>query len=234
MNSVNNGPYGDAVVQEMIPFLEKHFRIITQAVCAAARGRVDERMAVARDAAAASGVLRRRVDLPARSDRLHALPDDEHLHGLERVPRADRPVHEHRALLPAHDRRPRTFISTRELSRFEAVLGSQGRSAYQLEAWEAVYGPIGADGYPVPLWDKLTGKIDHNVANYMRDHGFDLRAYAEKNVADDWLAARRQAALLGRRHGRLLAQSRRLQVRGFSQDDARIRTTRATSSTGVR
>jgi hypothetical protein len=69
----------------------------------------------------------------------------------------------------------------RQLSRFEAVLGSHGRSSYQLEAWEAVYGPVGPDGYPRPLWDKLTGKIDHEVAAYMRDHGFDLRDYAQRN-----------------------------------------------------
>ena len=46
--------------------------------------------------------------------------------------------------------------------------------AQQFDAWEAVYGPVGEDGYPKPLWDKLTGKIDRNVANYMRDHGYDL------------------------------------------------------------
>src|SRR5262249_62013506 len=45
----------------------------------------------------------------------------------------------------------------------------------------AIYGPIGEDGYPRPLWDKTTGKIDHEVALYMRDHGYDLRYYAEKN-----------------------------------------------------
>ncbi len=39
------------------------------------------------------------------------------------------------------------------------------------------------DGYPAPLWDKLTGTIDRNVATYMRDNGYDLRAYAEKNWA---------------------------------------------------
>ena len=76
-----------------------------------------------------------------------------------------------------------TVFTTRDLSRFEAVLGSQGRSGYQLEAWEAVYGPVGADGYPVPLWDKLTGHIDHDVAAYMRDHGYDLRYYLEQNWA---------------------------------------------------
>ncbi|HEY5063143.1 MAG TPA: hypothetical protein VII52_16505 [Gemmatimonadaceae bacterium] len=73
-----------------------------------------------------------------------------------------------------------TVITTRELSRFEAVLGSHGRSGYQLEAWEAIYGPVGADGYPVPLWDKLTGRIDHAVASSMRDSGYDLRAFAER------------------------------------------------------
>jgi hypothetical protein len=29
------------------------------------------------------------------------------------------------------------------------------------------------------LWDKLTGKIDHEVVAYMREHGFDLREYTE-------------------------------------------------------
>jgi hypothetical protein len=45
-----------------------------------------------------------------------------------------------------------------------------------------MYGPVGDDGYPKPLWDKRTGKIDHAVAAYMRDHGYDLRAY----LADNW------------------------------------------------
>jgi hypothetical protein len=61
------------------------------------------------------------------------------------------------------------------------VLGSHGRSAEQQEAWEAVYGPVGADGYPKPLWDKATGAIDKSVAEYMRDHGYDLGAYMRTN-----------------------------------------------------
>jgi hypothetical protein len=61
------------------------------------------------------------------------------------------------------------------------VLGSHGRSGQQLEAWEAVYGPVGVDGYPRPLWDKQSGRIDQQVALYMRDHGYDLRYYLEQN-----------------------------------------------------
>lgn len=46
-----------------------------------------------------------------------------------------------------------------------------------------IYGPIGSDGYPRPLWDRRTGKIDREVASYMRDNGYDPRHYAEKNWA---------------------------------------------------
>ena len=31
VNSANNGPYGDALVKEMIPYLESHFRMIPKA-----------------------------------------------------------------------------------------------------------------------------------------------------------------------------------------------------------
>ena len=44
-----------------------------------------------------------------------------------------------------------------------------------------MYGPVGADGYPVPVWNKQTGLIDHQTAAYMRDHGYDLRDYAQRN-----------------------------------------------------
>jgi hypothetical protein len=72
-------------------------------------------------------------------------------------------------------------LTMREMSRLEAVLGSNVRSGQQLTAWEAAYGPVGKDGYPRPLWDPLTGKVDKEVALYMRDNGFDLRYNLEKN-----------------------------------------------------
>jgi hypothetical protein len=42
---------------------------------------------------------------------------------------------------------------------------------------------VSDDGYPKPLWDKRTGHIDHDVALYMRDHGYDLRYYLAQNWA---------------------------------------------------
>ena len=40
---------------------------------------------------------------------------------------------------------------------------------------------MGDSGYPKPLWDDLSGNIDHSVADYMRDSGYDLRDYAQRN-----------------------------------------------------
>ncbi len=61
------------------------------------------------------------------------------------------------------------------------VLGSRGRSCEYLEAWEASFGPVGSDGYTKPLWDKKTGEIDHEVAQYWRDNGYDLVHYIKTN-----------------------------------------------------
>jgi hypothetical protein len=69
----------------------------------------------------------------------------------------------------------------RQISQMEAMSGSRGRSANQLDIWSAVYGPTDKDGYPRRLWDLKTGDIDREVALYMRDHGYDLREYTERN-----------------------------------------------------
>jgi hypothetical protein len=69
------------------------------------------------------------------------------------------------------------MVTQEQLSRLEMVLGSKCRSGEQTNVWFATYGPAGEDGYPKPLWDKATGKIDREVANYMRDNGYDLVHY---------------------------------------------------------
>jgi hypothetical protein len=182
VNSANNGPYGDAMVQEIIPYLEDHFRLIKKPYARQLEG------------ASTSGWQTLAMQLhhpdyfggawvfqPDPIDftryQMVNIYTDSNAFSVQTGPFT--------TTERAFQRTPdgQTLFTTRELSRFEAVLGSHGRSGYQLEAWEAVYGPVGADGYPVPLWDKLTGKIDHDVAAYMRDHGYDLRAYAEQNWA---------------------------------------------------
>ena len=180
VNSANNGPYGDAITQEIMPELERQFRIIAKPYARHIEG------------ASTSGwqTLAMQLQHPDYFGGAWVLqpdPIDFHRYQLTDIYEDTNAFAIPAGLTTTAERPFRRTVegqvvwTTRQLSRFEAVLGSHGRSAYQLEAWEAVYGPVGSDGYPVPLWNKLTGTIDRTTANYMRDHGFDLRDYAERN-----------------------------------------------------
>lgn len=181
INSANDGPYGDALTKEMIPYLQQHFRIIDQPYARLVEG------------ASTGGweTLALQLHYPEffggawifnpdpidfqnwqliniyEDDNAFAVPGLPEFHSTERPFR--------------RSTEGQVVYTQRKMSLFEAVMGSHGRSGDQIEAWEAVYGPVGSDGYPVPLWDPLTGKIDHQVALYMRDHGYDLRYYAAQN-----------------------------------------------------
>lgn len=182
VNSANNGPYGDAIVEEIIPELERRFRLIGKPYARQVEG------------ASTGGwqTLALQLQHPDFFGGAWVLQPDPI--DFQRYQHVDIYSDTNAFVFPNSqftviDRPFRRTVegqpvwSVRQLSLFEAVLGSRGRSGYQLEAWEAVYGPVGDDGYPKPLWDKRTGTIDRTVAEYMRDHGYDLRAYAEKNWA---------------------------------------------------
>lgn len=180
VNSANNGPYGDAIVQEIIPYLEQHFRIIRQPYARQLEG------------ASTSGwqTLALQLQHPDFFGGAWVLQPDPiafRRYQLTNIYEDSNAFTQPSGQFTTFERpfqrttEGQVLMTNRQLSRFEAVLGSRGRSGYQLEAWEAVYGPVGPDGYPVPLWDKLTGKIDHTVAEYMRDHGYDLRVYAQQH-----------------------------------------------------
>jgi hypothetical protein len=180
VNSVNNGPYGDAILTELIPYLETHFRMIRKPYARVLSG------------GSTGGWESLALELyhPDFFDGTWTLYPDpisfEH-YQLVNIYKDDNSFFEPghiwlRAWRPLMRTAEGQVVTTMsEMSRLEAVLGSHGRSAQQLEIWEAVYGPVGNDGYPEPLWDKLTGKIDHSVADYMRDHGYDLTAYLKQN-----------------------------------------------------
>ncbi len=182
VNSVNNGPYGDAIMDELIPYVEEHFRIIRQPWA---------RVLMGGSTGGWESLALQLYHPEFFGGTWTGFPDPIDFRHYQLVniysdPNAfDVPGYEWVA-------RPRPLMRTaeeqvveteRQMSQLEEVLGSHGRSGQQIEAWEAVYGPVGADGYPRPLWDKLSGKIDHDVAEYMLAHGYDLRAYAEKNWA---------------------------------------------------
>lgn len=178
VDSVNNGPYGEAIMTELIPYFEEHFRVIRQPFARLLTG----------GSTGGWESLALQVfhpDFFGGTWTLFPDPVDFRRYQLVNIYGDDNAFQApgFQWMIPE---RPmmrsvegQVLQTMRQMSQLEEVLGSKGRSGQQLEAWEAVYGPVGDDGYPKPLWDKRTGKIDPETAKYMRDHNYDLRHYVE-------------------------------------------------------
>ena len=180
VNSANNGPYGDALTQELIPKVESQFRALAKPHArlleGASTGGWESLSLQLKYPDFFGGAWVFNPDpIDFRRYLLVNIYEDENAFtapGRAWVP-AERPMR--------RSVEGQVNLTVRQVSHFESVLGSKGRSGYQFNAWEAVYGPVDSDGYPRPVWDKRNGKIDREVALYMRDNGYDLRHYAEKN-----------------------------------------------------
>jgi hypothetical protein len=182
VNSANNGPYGDAITQELIPHVERQFRAIGKSYArilegASTGGWESLSLQLKYPDFFAGAWVFNPDPIDFRRYQLVNIYEDENAFVApgRSWTAAERPMR--------RSTEGQVNLTVRQVSHFEAVLGSKGRSGYQFNAWEAIYGPVGDDGYPRPLWDKRTGKIDREVASYMRDNGYDLRQYAEKNWA---------------------------------------------------
>lgn len=188
VNSANNGPYGDAIMKELIPYVEDHFRIIQQPYARVLTGGSTggwESLALQifhPDFFGGTWSLYpdpldfrhfQLMDLTKDTNAFYtntfSAPNKLHIHWQR----------SHRYMMRDNEGQP--VRTTQDASWLESVLGSHGRSGEQFDIFHAVFGPIGDNGYPVPLWNSKTGRIDSNAVNYARGHGFDLRYYLEKN-----------------------------------------------------
>ena len=180
VNSANNGPYGDALTQELIPYLEEKFRLVAKP-----EARVLTGGSTGGWESLALQILHPKFFNGVWS--LYPDPVDFRYYQMSNVYEDDNafevPNGDWAKLIRPLSRNAdgQVTLTMREMCRLEAVLGSNNRSGQQIAAWDAAYGPVGKDGYPRPIWDRLTGKIDREVVLYMRDNGYDLRYNLEKN-----------------------------------------------------
>jgi hypothetical protein len=197
VNSANNGPYGDAIMRELVPEIERRFRGIGQGYARFTYGGSTggwEAMAVQMfypdEFNGAWVACPDPVDFRAYT--VIDLYKDENAYYLDsRWKRTPRPGH-------------RNYLgqvqsTIEESNHRELALGTKGRSGDQWDIWQAVYSPVGADGYPKPIWDKLTGKIDRAVAGYWKEN-WDL-SYPQARLEDPRPQGPRQAPHLRRRGG---------------------------------
>ena len=180
LNSANNGPYGDAIHQELIPYLEQAFRTIGEPYARVLTGgSTGGWMSLAWQVHYPTFYGGTWTFYPDSVDfRRYQLIDIYADANAFLVPNAV-PGAPERMFQRTTEGQP--VGSARQLSRLERAQGSRGRSGGQLDAWNAAWGPVGADGYPRRLWDLETGVIDREVAFHMRDNGYDLRHYLAEN-----------------------------------------------------
>ncbi|MCY4024843.1 MAG: alpha/beta hydrolase-fold protein [Acidobacteria bacterium] len=180
LNSANNGPYGDAIHQELIPYLERTFRMIGEPYARVLTGgSTGGWMSLAWQVHYPTFYGGTWTFYPDSVDfRRYQLVDIYADANAFLVPNAV-PGAPERMFQRTTEGQP--VGSVRQLSRLERAQGSRGRSAGQLDAWNAAWGPVGTDGYPRRLWDLETGAIDREVAFYMRDNGYDLRHHLAEN-----------------------------------------------------
>jgi hypothetical protein len=178
VNSANNGPYGDALTQEVIPRIEATFRAIGEP-----RARFLSGVSTGGWVCLALQIFYPDFFNGAWA----ACPDPVDFRALELVNiyKDDNAYVNRFGNERPSAREPNgdVKLTMRREVGVENLLGrgnSYTRSGEQWGAWNCVYGPRGADGLPVPLWDPQTGKIDHTVAEHWKK--YDLRLVLEA----DW------------------------------------------------
>jgi hypothetical protein len=171
VNSQNLGPYGDAIVKELIPFIEKKYRGLGEGwarfMYGGSTGGWEAMGAQIFYPDTFNGAYIACPDpIDFRAFTVVDLYKDRNAYYLDdtwkKTPRPGR-----RNYLGHVD------ATLEEMNRLELVLGTKTRSGQQWDIWEAVYSPVGRDGYPQRIWDKRTGVIDRKVAEFWREN-YDL------------------------------------------------------------
>lgn len=179
VNSANLGPYGDAIIYELIPEIEKRYRGIGQGWARFMYG----------GSTGGWEVLAAQVFYPDQYNGCYAAcPDPIDFHHYTTVD-----IYNHKNAYyaesdfkktprPGHrDYLGHVSATVKEMNHRELALGTRSRSGDQFDIWEAVFSPQDEDGYPKRIYDKYTGAIDSSVAAYWKEN-YDLTHIIQR----DW------------------------------------------------
>lgn len=180
VNSASIGPYGDAIMKELVPEIERQFRGIGQGWARFTYG------------GSTGGWEALAVQMFYPDDFngcFAACPDpiDFRAYTLVDIYKQKNAYYYEtdfkKLAIPSLRNYLGQITSTVEQgNHLEHVLGTKSRSGGQWDIWQAVYSPQGPDGYPAPIFDKITGEIDPKVAAYWREN-YDLRHILQRDWA---------------------------------------------------
>ena len=179
VNSANTGPWGDAFVYELIPYIEETFHGIAEPWARALSGGSTggwEAMALQvfyPDFFGGTWPI-----CPDSMD-FHAfeiinLYEDENAYYIDNGwTRVERPS--------CRDILGNVLWTIPQENHWECAMGGmEAISLGQWSIWEAVYSPVDEDGYPAHAWDPVTGDINPDVVAYWREN-YDLNYIMQTN-----------------------------------------------------
>ncbi|MEO7360452.1 MAG: hypothetical protein ABI120_08980 [Gemmatimonadaceae bacterium] len=180
VNSVNSGPYGDAFMQELIPELEKRYRVIKEPwarwLSGGSTGGWESLALQVWHPDFFGGTWSYCADPVTFTDveGMNLYKDDnafyKQITEWHRTP-----------TINSREVNGEVRQTAQQRAWMELVNGTSGRSGTgQLDVWSATFGPLGADGYFKPVFDPKTGVIDRSVAMYWKDN-YDILEYLKKN-----------------------------------------------------
>ena len=180
VNSANVGPYGDAIMTELIPEIERRFRGIGKGWARFTYGGSTggwESLAVQvfypEEFNGCYAACPDPIDFRAYTT-INLYEDKNAYYQEGPFGKIARPA--------ARNYLGQMSATVEQNNHMELALGTKSRSGQQWDIWEAVYSPMGPDGYPMRIWDKQTGDIDPKVAAYWKEN-YDLSYILKRDWA---------------------------------------------------
>jgi hypothetical protein len=176
VDSENNGPWGRALMEELIPCVEKNFRVIPESAARLLTGQ----------SSGAWAALWLQVSRP--DDFGGAWPvspdpvDFRSFCGVDLYAKEANVFHEagadgSRTLRPLIFSGGKPVQSWKDISCKEAIIGPGGF----METFEAEFSSRGRDGQPARMWDRRTGRVDPGVVEHWKQ--YDVSRLLRENWA---------------------------------------------------
>ena len=172
LNSENSGPYGTALIEELIPYIEKEFRAI---------GTPETRFVEGCSTGGWVSLALQLIYPDFFGGCFSYSPDPVDFHHFQLIDIYEDEnayMNEYDFIRPlARNVTGEPVISFKDFVQYENVQGwsdSYVTSGGQFSAFTALFSPKGEDGLPVPLFDPVTGEIDRDVAEHWKKYDLKL------------------------------------------------------------
>jgi hypothetical protein len=163
-DSLNNGPWGHALTTELIPHLERKYRMDAKPSGRFLTGHSSGGWATMWLQVAYPAIFGGTWSTSPDPVDFHNFTNTDLYHDASVYKRPDGSA-THLVRMGGED-----VMSFEQYSRQDAVMGDYGG---QVSSFDWVFSPRGPDGRPMPMFDRATGEIHRDVADYWIQH-FDI------------------------------------------------------------